>query len=470
MSIIDWLFGKKKEQEPVVTKHVAEQQAKKAEMPTPNPAPPAVIDNPGSNYIFRHACSCGTELTIEVRFPIQAGAVSCAKCGTNYHYRTAERGYIFIDGVNLRYSEKKDGTAKSNSSTKIVVEHSYQANTNIELSHQKSGQPDVDSIFREAEELSKTCTFQELKLVVEKYAEVINRNPDHVEAHFGRARCYHVLSEFDLAIKDYSVVINRTPDNAEAYFRRAKIYFTIGQVYMHEQNFEAALSDIDHAISLKPDYVDAFSLKGAIYKEEKNYDNAIENATAAIAISNVHYDAHLLRGECYLIKGLHEEALQDFLKCKEINPNIGNPDDFIEKMRIIDLRKKLQPLNHKFGRQISSNDVHIVKNALKTAPILSDAKIKQITENKPIWKQNHFESSLDKVCEDIFSRLSKDFAHHKFIEATALWDKETSEFVEILCFYQANNPSGGLFIAHIITRKGDDIYCLWYTKRDLDRI
>ena len=39
MSIIDWLFRKKKEQKPVVTKAAVEEHAKKAEPPTPKPAP-----------------------------------------------------------------------------------------------------------------------------------------------------------------------------------------------------------------------------------------------------------------------------------------------------------------------------------------------------------------------------------------------------------------------------------------------
>jgi len=74
----------------------------------------------------------------------------------------------------------------------------------------------------------------------------------------------------DLAIEDYTRAIELDPKFAEAYNNRA-------YTYMVQHNYAAALPDLDKAIELRPDYINALMNRGDIYNYyyHINYDLAI---------------------------------------------------------------------------------------------------------------------------------------------------------------------------------------------------
>ena len=73
----------------------------------------------------------------------------------------------------------------------------------------------------------------------------------------------------DRALSDYTRAIALDPGLAEAYNNRA-------YVYMVQREYAAALADLDQALQIRPDYVNALMNRGDIY----NYYYAIDYARA----------------------------------------------------------------------------------------------------------------------------------------------------------------------------------------------
>jgi tetratricopeptide (TPR) repeat protein len=75
------------------------------------------------------------------------------------------------------------------------------------------------------------------------------------------------------------------PENYKAYNERGYIH---AQPRIRMQ--EAAEKDFNEAISLKPDYTDAFYNRGLLYYNMKRYDDAITDMDIVLGLSESPYD------------------------------------------------------------------------------------------------------------------------------------------------------------------------------------
>ena len=85
------------------------------------------------------------------------------------------------------------------------------------------------------------------------------------------------------AIADYTRAIELDPQMAEAYNNRAYTNMAL-------QNYAAALPDLDQAIALRPNYVNALMSRGDIYNYyyDINYDKAIADYDRVLALDHEH--------------------------------------------------------------------------------------------------------------------------------------------------------------------------------------
>jgi len=83
----------------------------------------------------------------------------------------------------------------------------------------------------------------------------------------------------DRAIADYSRAMALDPEEPAAYNNRA-------YAYMAQQNYAAALPDLDEAIALRPDYVNALMNRGDIYNfyYHIDYDKALADYDRVLAL------------------------------------------------------------------------------------------------------------------------------------------------------------------------------------------
>src|SRR5712692_10111713 len=87
----------------------------------------------------------------------------------------------------------------------------------------------------------------------------------------------------DAAIADYTRAIALDPQMAAAYNNRA-------YTYMAKQDYASALPDLDRAIALRPDYVNALMNRGDIYNYyyDIDFDKAIADYDRVLALNHEH--------------------------------------------------------------------------------------------------------------------------------------------------------------------------------------
>ena len=84
---------------------------------------------------------------------------------------------------------------------------------------------------------------------------------------------------------------------------------------------DLALSDLDHAIVIKPDYPEAYFNRGNLYKMKGQYDLALADLTKAIDLEPHNAEGYSARAYLYRRKDMVEEALKDFDAAITLDPN-----------------------------------------------------------------------------------------------------------------------------------------------------
>ncbi|MEY2858299.1 MAG: hypothetical protein RLZZ74_2611 [Cyanobacteriota bacterium] len=102
---------------------------------------------------------------------------------------------------------------------------------------------------------------QELK-AIDKFTQVINNNPNLVEAYYQRGSAYQNTGSTERAIEDFSKVIELRNDHAEAYHQR-------GLLYMEIADAQKAIIDLRRASQY-------YIAKGELEKYRKARDLSLE--------------------------------------------------------------------------------------------------------------------------------------------------------------------------------------------------
>lgn len=121
----------------------------------------------------------------------------------------------------------------------------------------------VEAIFNDAENLFANGNYEE---AVKLYSQVIDVEPDNMNAYLRRGFCSSVLKDYDGAISDYSKVIEKHSDHPFAYLSR-------GSAYNKKEDFKTALIDFDKVLNIDPNNQEAYNNRGwaknglGLYKE-----------------------------------------------------------------------------------------------------------------------------------------------------------------------------------------------------------
>ena len=118
---------------------------------------------------------------------------------------------------------------------------------------------------------------------------------------------------------------NRT--DPEVSFQRGKI------AYSH-QDYERAVTELKHAIALKPDYLDAHILLANSYKASGKFDSAIYAIEqAGELVSNKDLVKSFI-GSVYDVQGRYEDAIKYYAEAITINPEEFNWYNFRAEARM----------------------------------------------------------------------------------------------------------------------------------------
>lgn len=115
----------------------------------------------------------------------------------------------------------------------------------------------------------------------------------------------------------------RFSNNPEDYYNNAITKYNL-------EDFTGALSDLNEAIEMKPDYAEAYFSRGLLYgKEMHKYNKAIKDFNKAIKLNPNYAEAYYNRGVTHRIMDDLKNAYSDWYKAEELG--YGEAKILIEK-------------------------------------------------------------------------------------------------------------------------------------------
>ncbi|MCE2393718.1 trypsin-like peptidase domain-containing protein [Candidatus Poribacteria bacterium] len=101
----------------------------------------------------------------------------------------------------------------------------------------------------------------------------------------------------------------------------AETYLRWGYAKYRRDQYQAAIDDYEAAISLKPDFADAYYFRGTVKRSLGQYKEAIEDYDTAIDLKNDFAFAYHFRGTIRGDLGEHFIAIQDYNKAIDAKPD-----------------------------------------------------------------------------------------------------------------------------------------------------
>lgn len=135
--------------------------------------------------------------------------------------------------------------------------------------------------------------------------QAIALKPDLVEAYYERGDLYLDLARGEDALRDFTTVTELQPDHAEAYYKRAQAC----DWYVPDCDDDLVLADLDRAIGLQPDFVEAWQTRGEFYLWGEEYDLALSDLIQAVELAPDDVYAWPLLGFAYYAVGEYEQAI-----------------------------------------------------------------------------------------------------------------------------------------------------------------
>ena len=103
--------------------------------------------------------------------------------------------------------------------------------------------------------------------------------------------------------------------------RYAQEYYELGNAsILQAHNPRAAIANYDKALSLDPQFTDAYIRKGITLQNEKDFDGALQCFNRAAATATGNFKVHYNRGKNHLSCGRLEQAVADFDKAVSLKP------------------------------------------------------------------------------------------------------------------------------------------------------
>jgi len=129
-----------------------------------------------------------------------------------------------------------------------------------------------------------------------------------------RASCYKANGQMDASINDYEKAITLKPDYAEAYYNLGVTLREVGQI-------DDALKSYEKALAIKHEYPGAHNNLGTILLGLGSLDSAVDHFEWAVAFKPNYAEAHNNLGVAKRQQKKFNQAIKSFEKAIDIQPN-----------------------------------------------------------------------------------------------------------------------------------------------------
>jgi tetratricopeptide (TPR) repeat protein len=170
-----------------------------------------------------------------------------------------------------------------------------------------------------------------LETVAEIYRLMLAKVPRAAELHNNLGAILQLRERYDEALACYDKAVTLKPDYANAFYNRGFVLRKLNRV-------EDALASYEKAIALNPNHTEAHNNRGALLQWLRRYNEARASYDKAIALNLNHVEAHNNRGTTLMSLGDVAGAEKMFQRAVELKP------DFAEALfNLSSIRKHLAP-------------------------------------------------------------------------------------------------------------------------------
>jgi tetratricopeptide (TPR) repeat protein len=133
------------------------------------------------------------------------------------------------------------------------------------------------SYFNAHMELGKLFSYLRDSIALQYFRNAINLVPESIDAHYSIAMFYQEAGNFSKAKEFYETITN-----IDSLFFPS--YHNIGYMHLYREEFQEGISYFSKAISINPNYIEAYLHRGICHEELKNYNLAEADYRACLKI------------------------------------------------------------------------------------------------------------------------------------------------------------------------------------------
>lgn len=109
---------------------------------------------------------------------------------------------------------------------------------------------------------------------IDKFNQSLELKNDWEIPYFFRGAANHALEKYDDALLDYTKALNYNEKMTDAYYNRAKILLERKDI--ENPDINRAISDLEKALELDSNFIDALFAMAAAQKKLENYNEALK--------------------------------------------------------------------------------------------------------------------------------------------------------------------------------------------------
>lgn len=148
------------------------------------------------------------------------------------------------------------------------------------------------------------------------------------EDHFRSGLSYFKDGYFDSAISEFQAAVSLNPNYTEAYYY-------LGQAYEKKNMVDRAESAYRDAIRTNARYLEAHEALGMLLYRLNRFPEAKSELEMAVSLGSVSPDIHAKLGEIYLVERQCQKAIQMFEKALSLNSNFYPAQDGLKRAKAV---------------------------------------------------------------------------------------------------------------------------------------
>lgn len=146
------------------------------------------------------------------------------------------------------------------------------------------------------------------------YTAELRRDPDDAVAHAGLGIAYMKMGRSSEALSEFRVVVRLEPKNPQ--YR-----YNLAVAYLDADGLKRALSELDKAQALAPDWDVPFFASGRIHLDQADYKKAVRDLIVSLEIDPQNADAHFSLATAYEALGRTTKAAAEYRETLKYVPD-----------------------------------------------------------------------------------------------------------------------------------------------------